>query len=195
MMDAHEQDRMSISREFFECTRAASSELSRFRASLEELFREQSLYKAFSKQPTVGLRLTPLGEPPGLLVCRPRWCKRTRTIDPAHIDAELSCYKLWRGRMEFRVELGLWLVDQAVGYSRITVSDGSGIVATKRGIETIRAFLERPGEVFARSHDKCCLCGKPLTDAKSMGRGIGPECFSRSEWLRRLYGSPELALV
>ena len=37
--------------------------------------------------------------------------------------------------------------------------------------------------VFARSHDRCCCCGRGLRDELSRARGIGPECVRVLDWL------------
>jgi hypothetical protein len=39
-----------------------------------------------------------------------------------------------------------------------------------------------PADVFGRQADKCCCCGRALTDVVSRTRGIGPECV-------RMFGS------
>jgi hypothetical protein len=38
-------------------------------------------------------------------------------------------------------------------------------------------LLDDQGEVLARSRDRCCICGRKLTDELSCSRGIGPECY------------------
>jgi hypothetical protein len=39
----------------------------------------------------------------------------------------------------------------------------------------------------------CVLCGKPLTDASSVARAIGPECFRRYGWINGLPDLPDNA--
>jgi hypothetical protein len=43
--------------------------------------------------------------------------------------------------------------------------------------QTSKEFVLFPWQVFSRSKDRCCICGKGLTDEISRGRGIGPECL------------------
>lgn len=43
--------------------------------------------------------------------------------------------------------------------------------------QTAKEFVLFPWQVFSRSADHCCICGKPLIDDISRGRGIGPECL------------------
>jgi len=44
-------------------------------------------------------------------------------------------------------------------------------------IDTFKDLLDDPYKVFAQNSDHCSCCGKTLTDAISMTRGIGPECI------------------
>lgn len=39
------------------------------------------------------------------------------------------------------------------------------------------AFDADPLAIFALESERCCFCRKPLTDAKSRARGVGPDCF------------------
>lgn len=49
--------------------------------------------------------------------------------------------------------------------------------AAENLVELSKFFLLFPDQVFARSKDRCCCCGKPLTDEQSRCRGIGPDCL------------------
>ena len=49
-------------------------------------------------------------------------------------------------------------------------------------LDTAHDLLMDPADVFSRQADKCCCCGKALTDVVSRTRGIGPECI-------RMFGS------
>jgi hypothetical protein len=44
-------------------------------------------------------------------------------------------------------------------------------------LDTFKGLLADPYNVFAENSDHCSCCGKTLTDAVSMTRGIGPECI------------------
>ncbi|MCA9019265.1 MAG: hypothetical protein KDA74_03935, partial [Planctomycetaceae bacterium] len=43
-------------------------------------------------------------------------------------------------------------------------------------LELARFFPLMPWTCFARSTDRCCICGRVLTDPVSRARGVGPEC-------------------
>jgi hypothetical protein len=49
-------------------------------------------------------------------------------------------------------------------------------------LDTAHDLLMDPADVFSRQADKCCCCGKALTEVVSRTRGIGPECI-------RMFGS------
>lgn len=49
--------------------------------------------------------------------------------------------------------------------------------AVQNFAQTAREFVLFPWQVFSRSANHCCICGKPLIDDISRGRGIGPECL------------------
>lgn len=50
-------------------------------------------------------------------------------------------------------------------------------VALHEFISTVNDFILFPWQVFGRSKDNCCCCGKRLTDDSSRAKGIGPECL------------------
>jgi len=50
-------------------------------------------------------------------------------------------------------------------------------VAVHEFINTVSDFILFPWQVFGRSKNKCCCCGKGLTDDISRSRGVGPECL------------------
>lgn len=43
--------------------------------------------------------------------------------------------------------------------------------------------------IFALESERCCFCRKPLTDAKSRARGVGPDCFRGWETLIKIGGA------
>ncbi|WP_437194633.1 DUF6011 domain-containing protein [Planctomicrobium sp. SH527] len=55
--------------------------------------------------------------------------------------------------------------------------DSLSFDAAENLVELTKFFLLFPDQVFARSKDRCCCCGRPLTDEISRARGIGPECL------------------
>lgn len=50
-------------------------------------------------------------------------------------------------------------------------------IAVHEFISTVSDFILFPWQIFSRSKDRCCCCGKWLTDDISRSRGIGPECL------------------
>jgi hypothetical protein len=51
-------------------------------------------------------------------------------------------------------------------------------------LDTAHDLLMDPAEVFSRQADKCCCCGKALTDVVSRTRGIGPAYSLMCKFLR-----------
>jgi hypothetical protein len=52
-----------------------------------------------------------------------------------------------------------------------------GPIAVHEFVNTVNDFILFPWQIFSRSKDRCCCCGKPLTDEISRSRGVGPECL------------------
>ena len=44
-------------------------------------------------------------------------------------------------------------------------------------VQTLSDLLANPMQTFAEQSDRCCCCGKKLSDITSRLRGIGPECI------------------
>lgn len=61
-------------------------------------------------------------------------------------------------------------------------------IAVHEFVETVKDFVLFPWMIFGRSKDRCCCCGRWLTDDTSRSRGIGPECL-RSAAL--CFGQPQ----
>ena len=49
--------------------------------------------------------------------------------------------------------------------------------AVREFLRVAETFTTSPWQVFARSVDNCCCCGRALTDGTSRSRGVGPECL------------------
>ena len=62
------------------------------------------------------------------------------------------------------------------GWGRESESD------TRLVVEVLAAFLADPASAFARHGGWCGICGRMLTDPRSLSRGIGPECMSALEF-------------
>ena len=50
-------------------------------------------------------------------------------------------------------------------------------IAVHEFVNTANDFILFPWQIFSRSKDRCCCCGKRVTDDISRSRGIGPECL------------------
>ncbi|HBJ33420.1 MAG TPA: hypothetical protein DDZ51_01405 [Planctomycetaceae bacterium] len=44
-------------------------------------------------------------------------------------------------------------------------------------VKVVNEFILFPWQILSRSKNRCCCCGKWLTDDVSRSRGIGPECL------------------
>jgi hypothetical protein len=75
------------------------------------------------------------------------------------------------------VEVAVEIDDEGPRWKRWGCENGHTALELIAG--TMTDFIEDPEGVFARSADRCCLCGRSLTDEVSRGRGIGPECIQR----------------
>jgi len=43
-------------------------------------------------------------------------------------------------------------------------------------------MTEEAAKTFGLKYGMCCVCAAPLSDAKSVARGIGPSCAKRIVW-------------
>lgn len=50
-------------------------------------------------------------------------------------------------------------------------------IAVHEFVNVVGEFILFPWQIFSRSKDRCCCCGKLLTDNISRSRGVGPECL------------------
>lgn len=50
-------------------------------------------------------------------------------------------------------------------------------IAVHEFVNVVSDFISFPWQILSRSKDRCCCCGKWLTDDISRSRGIGPECL------------------
>jgi hypothetical protein len=158
---------------------------------LVRLFEEASAYFAealrgnvYSRRPNVSLRLPAMGEPAARLVVYPCGvvAKKGQT------DREwVPC--LGAARAEFvvcRHDRPKWELCLTWGLGRVKLGryyPRHGPENIARVLQVCRDFLAAPAVVFARSANRCCICGRALTDGVSRARGIGPECMGRCSWL------------
>lgn len=89
----------------------------------------------------------------------------------------------------YRVDGVIYKVQKAVHGSgqlyakRLTVADGTGVWEYAKGMvyrltADDRLTIEE-AEAFGKLYGVCGICGKTLTDEKSIARGIGPVCAAR----------------
>jgi hypothetical protein len=155
----------------------------------------------FTRRPNVSLRLVAEGVPAAKVVVAPAWVKdfgrlrRTGGMSfelfveqAVKVDGADALKKQRRAALRYRPgsDGGYWHI------GRVYYSSGREDVA--RVLSTLRAFVEDPRALLARSHDSCCICGRLLTDGVSMARGIGPECVKFSGQLLFLSG-PSLVVA
>lgn len=142
-----------------------------------------------NRRPSVGLRLESGDH---LLVITP---DLFRQLSPESIER----FGLWASYPGFVAELRLKCFEDpgASGFlikARIE-SDGRmrvnkwlrDMAKTEPAIEQLKAMLGQltadPATLFTQSRDRCCMCGRKLTDPLSRGRGVGPECVKSLDWL------------
>jgi hypothetical protein len=149
----------------------------------------------------VSLRLVVEGAPAAKVVVAPAWQKSSGTLrrtgamgfelfveQAVKVDGTEALRKHRRAALRYLP--GNVSGDWHIG--RVYYSSGRADVA--RVLATLRAFVEDPRALLARSHDSCCICGRLLTDGVSMARGIGPECVKFSGQLLFLSG-PSLVVA
>src|SRR5262245_32976100 len=119
-------------------------------AVLAEYFREESQGKEYPRRPRLSIKLAVAGEPPARLAITPGWNRTHQRVCPAHARLELLVARLPDRKSsaelavfigENYVRLGLW--------SRVWGEEGIARMTT-----TLRAFLDQPVAVFARSSER-----------------------------------------
>lgn len=161
--------------------------LSRFAAEMAQLFRSmEGEQVTHGRRPNISLRLIATGEPAAKLIVLPDWNPIRKVMDLDWFICELLTENIvansegpdtgreWRQALSF----GFGQDPPRVGSIRL---EGWG-EDIGRAVETIRDFIEDRRSVLARARDHCAICGRPLTDELSRGRGIGPECIQKLPW-------------
>jgi hypothetical protein len=135
----------------------------------------------FSRRPNVSLRLPVSGGLAARVLVRPGWDRRRKEIRSG-MTAEMVIERVATAGIRCNiplphVEVAVEMSDKGPRWTLWTHDDGESALHLMVG--TMAEFVEDPERVFARSSDRCCLCGRRLTDEVSRGRGIGPECIQK----------------
>jgi hypothetical protein len=135
----------------------------------------------FTRRPNVSLRLPAQGNPLARVLVRPGWDRWKKEIRPGMtaetVIERFATTGIVSDKPLPHVEVIVEISD--TGPRRTMWSYQHGEEALELMAETMADFIEDPEGVFARSSDRCCLCGRRLTDEVSRGRGIGPECIQK----------------
>lgn len=134
-----------------------------------------------SRKPSWMIRLVadPGGSP--MVTLSPSWDEIGKVVDASRIHVAVSVTATGEPPKS-RLELSLAEAEppRVYRFSRHAAEDAS--VAAR----ILADFVASPAEVFARSRTHCAICGRALTDEESIRRGIGPECFEKTQWLAML---------
>ncbi len=121
----------------------------------------------YRRRPHIGLRL----ELPGgnVLTCKPGFHRGAGELTLSEVHLEL----LGPGKL-----LRLKVKEDGVDLQGFVAGDMTVNAARCQIIcQALYDLLHAPTKTFARQRDRCCCCGKGLTDITSRLRGIGPECI------------------
>jgi hypothetical protein len=134
-----------------------------------------------TRRPSVSLRLPALGGPSARVLVTPGWDRRRKLVLP-FIHAEFVVERIASAGIACKqplphAELAIDISEDGPRWRRWSTAFGAS--ALDRMARTMSDYIESPEVVFARSADRCCLCGRGLTDEVSRGRGIGPECIEK----------------
>ena len=149
--------------------------LEKLRQSLVAYFHlcvDQSKTKTYTRRPPFALRL-PHGD--YVFVIKPTICQMNKVVtlaDGLHIES----LRVLDDRHSSSV-LDVLVFPDSIRKTGWMCDYSLSLDAAENLVELTKYFLLFPDEVFARSKDRCCCCGKSLTDEISRCRGIGPECL------------------
>ncbi len=156
-----------------------------------QFFLSASNGKTYSRRPPLGFKLVCGGFPHARIAIRPAWSSWRKEVIPTTVEIELlveihaseaARTELIGGDPQY-ADVKLSTVESVLGFNltpgrikRHKIYFIHAVDGVKRMIDTINQFVVCPEEVFARSSDHCCICGRALSDDVSRTRGIGPEC-------------------
>ena len=135
----------------------------------------------FSRGPNVSLRLPAQGTPAAWVLVRPCWDRRRKEVRSGMtaetVFERLATSGIGCGKPLPHVEVAVELGERNPRWTLWSHQHGEMALETMTG--TMAEFVEDPAVVLARSSNRCCLCGRRLTDEVSRGRGVGPECIQK----------------
>jgi hypothetical protein len=193
--------------------------LERFRDTAEGIFRPmwdkvREERSPVIRRPNISLRLIASGDPAAKLLVLPHWSKSKG-------GGHLYCHHL---HLEFLTETAVHTPEgDALSWSKRLAFDilpkcflafslpdmrqvppdvfrlkriGTNVIEEmRRSVAVLDDFLTDRRQVFARSHDNCCVCGRSLADEQSKSRGIGPECVKGIDYFAVRAAAPRLVLA
>jgi hypothetical protein len=164
-----------------------SGRLNDFRCRMQQFFEaaRQPGDEPYKRRPNISLRLLCADNPPGKVIVLP-------ALRGHRKDIYLNCSSQRLELLEeedvttskgpakkFSQKLCVCISPDGAA---ITLLSMTGFNDVRRLVATITDFLDNPAAVLARSHDRCCICGRKLTDELSRSRGIGPECIQKIDF-------------
>ena len=158
---------------------AGFSDLVRFWSVVTPVFREATAGVTHTRRPAFSVRLPVVGDPPAILAVAPGWNPVQKVVCPDLLVFDFTVERI-PGNAATELTFSFNGATPRPGqWSRRWVDE-----SVARVLDTVRAFLADPAQVFAQASDHCCICGRSLTDPVSRGRGIGPECLGRANGFR-----------
>ena len=158
--------------------------LAAFRHRMEPFFEamRERANEPYKRRPNISLRLICAGDPPAKVIVLPLLRGRHKEL---HLVCSEQHLELLEEREVITREGPAKKFSQMLTVKLRPDCATSGTISVtvydevRRLVATIADFMDNPAAVLARSHDRCCICGRGLTDELSRSRGIGPECIKK----------------
>lgn len=139
-------------------------------------FVDASQGKIYSRSPPLALRM-PHGD--YVIVVKPT----TTHSNGVMVDDRgvlIECLKRCKDAAENKFPVKMLAVQVETSAKKTRwYSNGKSDEAAMALVEMAKLFVADPQSVIARNTNHCCCCGKPLHDAVSRARGVGPECLTK----------------
>jgi|APTNR8051073442_1049403.scaffolds.fasta_scaffold04774_1 hypothetical protein len=154
---------------------------------------DEFITKSFKRDPVVSWRFHVPGQDNTSIIIKPAYRKIT---DKERNEQDNEIYRTWHtGSHIFDWRQDILLLQPGVT-SQGFVDFTDYYLAIKGDQDTAKivsdfyyAFDADQLAIFALESERCCFCRKPLTDAKSRARGVGPDCFRGWETLIKIGGA------
>ena len=145
--------------------------------------------KILKRDPVVSWRFHVPGQDNTSIIIKPAY----RKITDKERDPEYGCSHT--GSHIFNERQDILLLQPKVtsqGFVKFSYDNYLAIKGDQDTAKIVRDFYydfdADPLAIFALESERCCFCRKPLTDAKSRARGVGPDCFRGWESQIRIGG-------